>query len=424
MTEPTGNPFSNDFDSTSDHSDFSSESGYLNDIGSPSKSGILQKIAVTSTKTKLIAASVVVALGFGGTAAYGVFTRSNLNLYVALGDLFKAKSLDATFSLNVAPSALKRVLTDDEVRQQSTLPGVTTVQDVADAVANVKIHIQSESKFNGTQSLPSDLEKSRLAISVAYGDCDALDVRMIDRVLYLSTGVKSLPNVSPQIVSQQSVDDMVSTVKSYTSFLAQDSLAVRVTDTLLAGTPVSLNLQSSTTFGKQFDDALKETLTTLPSPAASSNSSLTNLLTDSLRTASTINNQGTDDTGSIYVLSLDTRQFGQTVLEGLDGIDFSSVVSQAFSDQTEEAFKRSMSTLAAQQTAKTVKVKMWVASSELKRIDFDLSQVINVSNYSGNDRYRLKDWDVVLRIDLGKESATAPSNSVDFTKDFEALMNL
>jgi hypothetical protein len=51
-------------------------------------------------------------------------------------------------------------------------------------------------------------------------------------------------------------------------------------------------------------------------------------------------------------------------------------------------------------------------------MDLDLSQIINLSTSGAT----LKDWDVTLRMDIGESAPSAPSNSVDFTSDIDALM--
>ena len=357
-------------------------------------------------RTKIIAGIVAATVAIGGGAAYALFNNSNLNLYVSLGNWVNSGVLDATISLQVTPDALKRGGTTDAEIRKMNLPGVTTVEDFATGLGQTRLHIQSNNKGSGT-----GLAKSNAAIALQYGNDNVLDVRVIDRILYISTGIKTLPQVSPQIITQQKIDETTAAINQYAAFLGSDSFVVKLVNTLLSGQFASMSLKPGTYFGDQLDKATSQA-TANPLPSGTASSQLQKDLIDALKNSSSVTSDGSDGTGNRFLLTLDMHKFAQQTMQSLKTADLGSL--EMYRSQIEQT----LSELAVKTTNQKLQARMWADSGTLKRMDLDLSQIINISDSNS----KLQDWDVAVRMDIGQNNPSAPSNSFDFTSDIDSLM--
>jgi hypothetical protein len=364
------------------------------------------KTARFSRRAKIIAGIVAATVAIGGGAAYAMFNTSNLNLYVSLGNWVNSGVADVAISLQVSPDAMKRGGTTDAEVKKMNLPGLTTVEDLATALGQTRIHVQSTSGGKGV-----GLDKSNIALALQYGSNNVIDLRVIDRMLYLSTGIKELPNVTPQVITQQKIDDVTTSINQYAGFLGKDSFAVKLVNTLLSGQFASASLKKGTYFGDQLDKTLSSA-TAQPLPTDSSTSKAQQSIIDALKNSSSVTSDGSDSTGNRFLLTLNLQKFGKEMVQKIKTTDLGSL--ETYRTQIEN----SLSNLSLKATNQKLEARMWADSGTLKRMDLDLSQIINLSNSGAT----LKDWDVTLRMDIGESAPSAPSNSVDFTSDIDALM--
>ena len=361
------------------------------------------KVAKFSMKSKVIAGVAAVTLALGGGAAFALFNNSNVNLYVALDSWFKSDVIDTTISMQINPAALRRSgITDAEIRDLN-FPGVTTADALATGLGQAKIHLQTN-KSSGT------LTDTNYAIALQYGPVNVADLRLVDRVLYLNSEVNKLPEVNPQVVTRAQVDDAKASIKQYGSFLGSDSFVVRLLNTVLAGDTASVSLKSDTELGKQIDKALDEA-TAAPTPSLSATTELQKFVVDALRDSSTITSEGSDSTGNKFLLSVDLSKFGKTLQQGLKEVNLGALESNR------QEIENALSQLIAKASNQSLQMRAWAASGDLKRIDLDLSQIINLSEPTAS----LKNWDIAMRLDIGNESPAAPANSVDYTSDLNSL---
>ena len=366
-------------------------------------SGAEAKVAQFSAKKKIIAGVVAVTVALGGGAAFALFNNSNVNLYVALGSWFKSDVNDITISMQINPDAMRRSGTTDAEIRALNLPGVTTVDDLAAGLGQSKIHLQTN-KRSGT------LADTNYAIALQYGSVNVADLRLVDRILYLNSEVNKLPDVRPQVVTRSQVDDAKASIEEYGSFLGSDSFVMRLLNTVLAGETASVSLKSDTVLGKQIDKALAEAAVA-PTPSSPATTELQKLVVDALRASSTIVSEGRDGTGNKFLLSVDLTKFGTSLQQGMKDVNLGALESNR------QEIENALSELISKASNESLQMRAWAASGDLKRIDLDLSQIINLSEPAAT----LKNWDIALRMDIGNEPPSAPSSSVDYTEDVNSI---
>ena len=374
------------------------------DAASSIGTDVVTKVGRFSARGKIIAGVVAVTVALGGGAAYALFNNSNVNLYVALGSWFKSDVNDITISMQINPDALRRSGTTDSEIRALNLPGVTTVDALATGLGQAKIHLQTN-KSSGT------LADTNYAIALQYGSVNVADMRLVDRVLYLNSEVNKLPEVNPQVVTRAQVDDAKASVEQYGSFLGSDSFVVRLLNTVLAGDTASVSLKSDTELGKQIDKALAQ-VTAAPTPSLPATTELQKFVVDALRDSSTIANEGSDSTGNKFLLSVDLAKFGKKLQQGLKDVNLGALESNR------QEIENALSQLIAKASNQSLQMRAWAASGNLKRIDLDLSQIINLSEPTAS----LKNWDIAMRLDIGNESPASPAKSVDYTSDIDSLL--
>jgi len=379
--------------------DLASDTESLGSLGSDAATNV----ARFSLKSKVIASIAAVTLALGGGAAFALFNNSNVNLYLALGSWFKSDVNDIKISMQINPDALRRSGTTDAEIRALNLPGVTTVEALATGLGQTKIHLQTN-KSSGT------LADTNYAIALQYGSVNVADMRLVDRVLYLNSEVNKLPEIDPQVVTRAQVNEAKANIEQYGSFLGSDSFVVRLLNTVLAGDTAAVSLKSDTELGKQIDKALAE-VTAAPTPSFPATTDLQKFAIDALRDSSTITSEGNDRTGNKFLLSVDLSKFGKTLQQGLKDVNLGALESNR------QEIENTLSQLIAKASNQSLQMRAWAASGDLKRIDLDLSQIINLSQPTAS----LKNWDIAVRLDIGNESPSAPANSVDYTSDIDSL---
>jgi hypothetical protein len=393
--------FNNSENPTGSTNPFADGDGFASDGFAPSD--VVAKASRFSTRGKIIAAVVAVSVAVGAGAAYAMFNSSNVNLYVALGSWFKSDVIDTTVSIQINPDALRRSGASDSDVTSLNLPGVTTIEEFTTGLSQTRLHLQAN-KAGG------NLNNSNLAVSLQYGSANVADLRLVDRVFYLSTDVNKLPEVTPQVVTRKQVDDAKTAVETYGTLLGSDSFAVKLINTIIAGSPASISLKSDTALGKVLDQALAQA-TAQPVPSMPATTAVQQYVVDALKNSSTITSEGSDSTGNKFLLSVDLHKFAQAIQQGITTADLG--VLETYRPQIEEALAQ----LLTETSGESLQMRAWADSGDLKRIDLDLSQLINLSDKTA----QLNNWDVAMRLDIGNSAPAAPSNAVDFTPDFDSL---
>lgn len=356
-----------------------------------------------SLRGKIIAGVVAATVAIGGGSAYALFNNSNVNLFVALNSWFKSDVIDTTISLQYKPEAMRSTGYTDQQIQDLELSGITTVEQFATALGQTSIHLQ-------TNKSASKLEEMNYAIALQYGTANVADLRFVERVLYLRSDLAKLPEVTPQAVSQKQIDDLRETAKETGAYLGNDSVGVRLINTIISGETASVSLKSDTVLGKLLDQALV-TATAKPNPPVPGETQLQKLIVDSLKKASTITGEGRDSTGNKFLLTLDLGKFGEYLNQGIKTINL------GIFEFNRKDIEDAIAELAPEAKGYSLQMRAWATRGSLKRLEFDLSPVINLSQPNAT----LKNWDIAMRMDIGNDSPSAPRNSVDFTPDINAL---
>lgn len=402
--------------SDSDHLDFahSSSQGFAQDAPQAEVFGelnsaeafVANKKSRLSTRGKAIAISVAGIVLASSAGAYAMYTKSNVGLYVALASWARADVTDVALSINVKPSALTRIGASNTEITGMNFPGIVTAQDYSDALKQTRLHIQSR---RGSSSI----DDAKLAISLEYGSASVADMRIIDRSLYVQSDVRALPTVSPQVVTQRQITDSKDAIKSYGEFLGSDSFVMRLLNAVMAGDAVSASFKKGTALGDLMDNQLAQA-NPAPGVDEASTDNISKLIIDSLKASCTRVSEGSDAIGNRFLLTIDLSKFANEVAAQVRTIDLGLLNAQRADIELE------LSKLAILAKNHPLLVHMWAGGTDLKRIEVDLSQLINLNEPTAN----LRSWDVSLVADIGNQAPVAPPKSVDFTEDLNALFTL
>jgi len=359
-----------------------------------------------STRGKAIAVSVAGVVLATSAGAYAMYAKSNVNLYVALASWARSNVTDVALSINVKPSALSHIGASNTEITGMNFPGIVTAQDYSDALKQTRLHIQSS---RGTASL----EDTKIAISLEYGSASVADIRVIDRALYIQSDVNALPNVRPQVITQQQITESQDAIKAFGDFLGSDSVIMRLVNAVMAGDAVSASFKKGTALGDLID---KQLVQATPSPGvdAASTDKISKLIIDSLKQSGTVASEGSDEIGHRFLLTIDLAKFADELVAQMQTINLGLLEPQRSDIELE------LSKLAILAKKHPLLVRMWAGSTDLKRMEVDLSQVINLSDPTAH----LKSWDVSLVAEIGNQTPVAPSKSVDFTEDLNGLFSL
>jgi hypothetical protein len=359
-----------------------------------------------SRRGKAIAVSVAGIVLASSAGAYAMYSKSNVNLYVALASWARSDVTDVALSINVKPAALTRTGASDVEISGMNLPGIMTAQDYSDALRQTRLHIQSS---RGT----SNIDDAKFAISLEYGSASVADIRVIDRALYIQSDVSALPKVSPQVVTQRQITDSEDAIKAYGEFLGSDSFIMRLVNAVMAGDAVSASFKKGTALGDLMDQELAQATPT-PGVDEASTDNISNLIIDSLKASGTVASEGSDEIGHRFLLTIDLSKFANEVVAQIRTIDLGLL------DAQRDDIELELSKLAIVAKRHPLLVRMWAGSTDLKRMEVDLSQLINLSEPTA----RLESWDVSLVAEIGNQAPAAPPKSVDFTEELNALFTL
>ena len=352
-------------------------------------------------KKKAIIASVVagalIVVGAVGVTAFK--SRPDVRLVTALSNLFGDKNVEMGFSVQMSPEFMTAMgMTDADVLEMGR-PGITTVTDAATALGLMELRIASLDESSSDDKLSSRMQ-------LAYGEKSIMDLTLIDRVLYLSTDAMTMPEQSPQLVSQEEVDGVMSALSFYSSMAPQISGAL---EALTGGQAISLNFEKGTALGDAFDEYIKST------EDSAMSSKVLDQLKDAngsaLRDSATVLSKGKDNTGDIFVLSIDTYKY----LKAMKGPILELAKSQLdvlgtdLSGESKE-FMQGIKEF----KGKTLDIKTWLDGDNLVRLEIDLTQFVAADQ-------GLNAWSAAIRMNISEANIVAPSNPYDITQDLLSL---
>ena len=345
-----------------------------------------------------ILAVVVAFFVLGSAGAYAVFSHTNVNLYVALNSWFTSDTQDLTMSLHASSAALRdEGMTDSSVRALG-LPGVTTVELATTALNQIQARLQINSGGNS-------FDTSKIGISLTYGEATVVDLRLIDRILYVSSHIKDLPHEQPLLVAHRDIERATSSVGDTLPLVSH------LLKTLLSGTPASLSLRRDTSLGALID---KEIDQEIPSQTPVSVDGAQKFIVDALRQSSTISGDGSDSTGKRYLLSIHVSTLATKLHTKVHDQNLEAL------EPYRTEIEKTLAHIRYTTKDTTFLMRFWAHNGTLKRMDVDISSFINVSNPQAS----LKTWAVSLEIVVGNEVAQKPDFSVDVTTELEPLLSL
>lgn len=364
----------------------------------PVESPVVKK---SFNKKKAIIASVVsgaiVIAGVVGVTAFKA--KPEIRLVTALSNLFGDKNVEMGFSVQMTPEfMLATGMTDADVAEMGR-PGITTVSDAATALGLMELRISNFDESSTDDKLSSRLE-------LAYGDQSVIDLTLIDRVLYLSTDAATLPQQSPQLVTQDEVDGVMSALSMYSMMAPQLSGAI---EALTTGEAVSLNFEKGSALGDAFDQYLDST-----KDSALSSNTLDEFKTangNALRNSASVLSKGSDETGDVFILSIDIYEYLKQMETPLMDLAKNQldILGTPIPNESKKYLKQ-----IKQFKGKSLNIKTWLDGDNLVRLEVDLTQFIDEAK-------GLDAWSAAIRMNIGEANIVAPTNSYDITEDLLSL---
>lgn len=344
-----------------------------------------------------VVAGAIVVAGVVGVTAFRA--RPDVRLVTALSNLFGDKDVEMGFSVQMTAEFMTEMgMTDSDVAAMGR-PGITTVNDAATALGLMELRVAT---FDES---PTD-DKLASALSLAYGDQSVLDLTLIDRVLYMSTDAMTLPEQSPQLVTQEEVDGVMSALSMYSAMAPQLAGPINA---LTTGEAVAINFEKGSTLGDAFDEYIKST-----EDSAMSSKALEELREangTALRNSATVISKGSDSTGDIFILSIDIYEYLKAMKKPVLNLAKSQmdVLGTDVSSSSKE-FMKSISEF----KGKTLDIKTWLDGDNLVRLEIDLTQFIEEAK-------GMNSWSAAIRINIGDANIVAPENYYDMTQDMLSL---
>ncbi len=350
-------------------------------------------------KKKAIIASVVagvlVVAGVVGVTAFKA--KPEIRLVTALSNLFGDKNVEMGFSVQMTPEFMNAMgMTDADVASMGR-PGITTVTEAATALGLMELRISNLDESSTDEKLSS-------RIQLAYGSKSVIDLSLIDRVLYLSTDAKTMPEQSPQLITQTEVDGVMSALNMYASMAPQLSGAINA---ITSGTPVSINFEKGSMLGDAFDEYMKSTEDTALSSKFLDEFKDAN--GNALRNSATVLSKGSDETGDIFILSIDLSKYVsemKTPIKKLIRENLSAFGTTPTNADLNAAVK--------ELKGKSLDIKTWLDGDNLVRLEVDLTQFV------AEDK-NLNAWSASIRMNIGDANIVAPADAYDITDDLLAL---
>lgn len=350
-------------------------------------------------KKKAIIASVVagvlVVAGVVGVTAFKA--KPEIRLVTALSNLFGDKNVEMGFSVQMTPEFMNAMgMTDADVASMGR-PGITTVSEAATALGLMELRISNLDESSTDEKLSS-------RIQLAYGSKSVIDLSLIDRVLYLSTDAKTMPEQSPQLITQTEVDGVMSALNMYASMAPQLSGAINA---ITSGTPVSINFEKGSLLGDAFDEYMK----------SSEDSALSSKFLDefkdangnALRNSATVLSKGSDETGDIFILSIDLAKYVSEMKTPIKKLIKENL--SAFGTTPTDA---DLNAAIKELKGKSLDIKTWLDGDNLVRLEVDLTQFV------AEDK-NLNAWSASIRMNIGDANIVAPADAYDITDDLLAL---
>lgn len=350
-------------------------------------------------KKKAIIASVVagvlVVAGVVGVTAFKA--KPEIRLVTALSNLFGDKNVEMGFSVQMTPEFMNAMgMTDADVASMGR-PGITTVTEAATALGLMELRISNLDESSTDEKLSS-------RIQLAYGSKSVIDLSLIDRVLYLSTDAKTMPEQSPQLITQTEVDGVMSALNMYASMAPQLSGAINA---ITSGTPVSVNFEKGSLLGDAFDEYMKSTEDTALSSKFLDEFKDAN--GSALRNSATVLSKGSDETGDIFILSIDLSKYVsemKTPIKKLIRENLSAFGTTPTNADLNAAVK--------ELKGKSLDIKTWLDGDNLVRLEVDLTQFV------AEDK-NLNAWSASIRMNIGDANIVAPADAYDITQDLLTL---
>lgn len=352
-------------------------------------------------KKKTIIASVVAgALVIAGAVGVTAFkARPDVRLVTALSNLFGDKNVEMGFSVQMTPEFMTEMgMTDADVAEMGR-PGISTVADAATALGLMELQVSTFDESPTDDNLSS-------ALRLAYGEKTVLDLTLIDRVLFMSTDAMTLPDQSPQLVTQDEIDGVMEAMTLYASLAPQLSGPI---ESLTTGKPLAINFEKGSTLGDAFDEYIKSTEDSAMSSKVFEELKEANAT--ALRNSATVLSKGSDTTGDIFILSIDIYEYLKAMKAPVLKLakDQLDVLGTDISAESKE-FMKSIK----QFKGKSLDIKTWLSGDKLVRMDIDLTQFID-------EGAGLDSWSAAIRINIGEANITAPKNYYDMTDDLLTL---
>ena len=356
-------------------------------------------------KRAIIASVVAGVLVIAGVVGVNAFReKPEIRLAMAFSNLFNDKDLSLGFSLKMTPEFLAASgMTDTQVKELGR-PGITNLANAAKALSSMELRVS-----NFDESSTDD--KRSIEIQILYKWKSLIDLSLINRKLFLSTDVLSMPKQNPQLVSQEEIDGVMSALQMYASFAPQLSGAI---DALMSNRAIALRFDKGTALADAFDEFIKN----------SQDTALNSKALDEFKDANT---SAIRDSASITVLDLDPDQMseGDLALDlSIDMYKYMKKMEKPLTDlaknelevlgtdiaKTSKNYLKEINTL----KGKTLDLLIWMnGRNQITGIWFDLSFF--------NPELNLKKWDVVARINMYDAKIEAPADYYDITDDLLSL---
>jgi hypothetical protein len=213
-----------------------------------------------------------------------------------------------------------------------------------------------------------------------------------------------MPEQSPQLITQTEVDGVMSALNMYASMAPQLSGAINA---ITSGTPVSINFEKGSLLGDAFDEYMK----------SSEDSALSSKFLDefkdangsALRNSATVLSKGSDETGDIFILSIDLSKYVsemKTPIKKLLKENLSAFGTTPTNADLNAAVK--------ELKGKSLDIKTWLDGDNLVRLEVDLTQFV------AEDK-NLNAWSASIRMNIGDANIVAPADAYDITDDLLAL---
>ena len=355
-------------------------------------------------KKAIIASAVAGALVIAGVVGVNAFrNKPEIRLASAFANLFNDKDISVGVTVHMTPEFLaSNGMTDAQVQAMGR-PGIATVEDASKALGLMEIRVDNYDLSSSDDKLSSEFQ-------ILYGDKAVIDLSLIDRVLFLSTDAMTLPEQSPQLVTQEEIDGVMSALQMYASFAPQLSGAI---DALTTNKAVALRFDKGTPLGDAFDEYLK-------------NSQDTGLNTQFIEDFKDANTEALKQSATVTVVKNDAASSqGITTLDlSIDLYKYMKAMKKPLQDLAKEQLSVLGSDISGSSKeylagikelkGKTLDLRTWInGSNEFSRIDIDLS---GLSSDLNADK-----WDVVIRMHFNPSNIEVPTNYYDLTDDLLSL---